>query len=137
MIVSQRPSEVDDTILSQCGTFFALRMTNSRDRGRVQSTLPENLGSMMDMLPVLRTGEAIVTGEAATLPLRCRISLPNEQHRPRSADPEVSSRWRQNRRDENYEKVVESWRAQSTLAKSLDTDIQRMPVNNDRVKVIE
>lgn len=125
MIVSQRPSEVDDTILSQCGTFFALRMSNSRDRERVQGTLPENLASMMDMLPVLRTGEAIVTGEAATLPLRCRITLPGEGHRPQSEDPEVARQWGLARRKESYERVVASWRAQSPLATTQQTQITR------------
>lgn len=128
MIVSQRPSEVDDTILSQCGTFFALRMSNSRDRERVQGTLPENLASMMDMLPVLRTGEAIVTGEAATLPLRCRVALPEEKYRPHSEDPQVAQLWGIKRRTESYERVVASWRAQSPLAKATETKIKRIPL---------
>lgn len=128
MIVSQRPSEVDDTILSQCGTFFALRMSNSRDRARVQSTLPENLASMMDMLPVLRTGEAIITGEAATLPLRCRIALPAKEYRPKSADPIVARQWNLARRPESYDRVVASWRSQSPFATLQDLQIQRVPV---------
>lgn len=130
MIVSQRPSEVDDTILSQCGTFFALRMSNPRDRERVQGTLPENLASMMDMLPVLRTGEAIVTGEAATLPLRCRVTLPGEGHRPRSEDPEVAQQWGLDRRDESYDRVVASWRGQSPLATVRKVQITRAPLND-------
>ena len=134
MIVSQRPSEVDDTILSQCGTFFALRMSNSRDRERVQGTLPENLASMMDMLPVLRTGEAIVTGEAATLPLRCRITLPGQQHRPQSADPEVAEQWGLDRRAESYDRVVASWRAQSPLATIRDVNITRMPAGGSKME---
>ena len=77
MIVSQRPSEVDETILSQCGTFIALRLSNAADRSKVQGALPDNLSGIVESLPVLRTGEAIITGEAARLPLRCRIALPN------------------------------------------------------------
>lgn len=134
MIVSQRPSEVDDTILSQCGTFFALRMSNSSDRTCVQGTLPENLASMMDMLPVLRTGEAIVTGEAATLPLRCRVTLPDEKHRPQSEDPDVARAWGLSRRNESYERVVASWRAQSPLAKTHDTQIVRSPLEIERLE---
>ena len=82
VIVSQRPSEVDETILSQCGTFFAMRLSNPTDRSRVQGTLPDNLAGLMDMLPVLRTGEAIITGEAAHLPMRCRVTLPDKEHQP-------------------------------------------------------
>jgi uncharacterized protein len=134
MIVSQRPSEVDDTILSQCGTFFALRISNSRDRERIQGTLPENLASMMDMLPVLRTGEAIVTGEAATLPLRCRVALPGERCRPRSEDPEVAPQWSLARRVESYDRVVASWRAQSPLATAQATQIERAPLEGTELE---
>jgi DNA helicase HerA-like ATPase len=113
MVVSQRPSEVDETILSQCGTFFALRLSNPTDRSRVQGTLPDSLTGLMDMLPILRTGEAIVTGEAAHLPLRCRINLPERKHRPDSEDPQVSLQWERERISENYGRVAASWRAQA------------------------
>jgi len=115
MIVSQRPTEVDETILSQCGTFIALRLSNSSDRSKVQSLLSDNLGGVVESLPVLRTGEAIVIGEAARLPIRCRISLPDEQHRPNSGDPEVAKRWRNPRITESYGRVAASWRAQNPL----------------------
>jgi hypothetical protein len=87
------------------------------------------LASMMDMLPVLRTGEAIVTGEAATLPLRCRVTLPGEGHRPQSEDPEVARQWGLVRRGESYDRVVASWRAQSPLATTQETHIVRTPLD--------
>lgn len=114
MIVSQRPSEVDETILSQCGTFIALRLSNSADRAKVQASLPDNLAGVVESLPVLRVGEAIITGEAARLPIRCRITLPDENHRPNSEDPEVAKSWQASRLAENYERVAASWRAQSS-----------------------
>lgn len=113
MIVSQRPSEIDETILSQCGTFFSLRLSNAADRGRVQAALPDSLAGLMDMLPVLRTGEAIVTGEAAKLPVRCRITLPPTEARPSSGDADVTATWVKNRGAENYDRVVSAWRAQN------------------------
>jgi hypothetical protein len=116
MVVSQRPSEVDETILSQCGTVFALRLSNPDDRNRVKGTLPDGLVSLMETLPVLRTGEAIITGEAASMPMRCRITLPEEAHRPRSRDPEVSTQWSLTRRTEGYDRVVASWRSQRPTA---------------------
>jgi DNA helicase HerA-like ATPase len=131
MIVSQRPSEVDDTILSQCGTFVALRLSNPTDRSSVQGTLPDNLAALMDMLPVLRTGEAIITGEAARLPLRCRITFPGEDNCPNSRDPEVSQKWSLKRRLESYERVAASWRAQSPRAKVVETNIKRELVRDD------
>lgn len=118
MIVSQRPSEIDDTILSQCGTFIALRLSNSGDRTKVQSALPDSLSGLMDSLPVLRTGEAIITGEAAKLPIRCRITLPPEDARPSSEDPQVAQAWAKERAKENYVNLSGPWRAQNSKWKN-------------------
>lgn len=115
MIVSQRPSEVDETILSQCGTFVALRMSNAADRSKVQSALPDNLSGIAESLPVLRTGEAVIMGEAARLPLRCRIALPDEEYRPQSEDPVVAKRWKGEHISEDYSRLAASWRAQNPL----------------------
>lgn len=130
MIVSQRPHEIDDTILSQCGTFIALRLSNPMDRESVRGTLPDNLAALMDMLPVLRTGEAIITGEAARLPMRCRATFPGEENCPDSRDPKVAEKWSLPRRPENYERVVVSWRAQSPRAKLIEKEILRTPVQD-------
>jgi DNA helicase HerA-like ATPase len=113
MIVSQRPSEIDDTILSQCGTFFSLRLTNSSDRSKVQAALPDSLSGIVDSLPVLRVGEAIITGEAAKLPVRCRVTLPDEGKRPSSEDPLVAHAWRRPRQEEDYSSVAAAWRSQN------------------------
>ena len=113
MIVSQRPSEIDDTILSQCGTFFALRLSNSSDRSKVQAALPDSLAGIVDSLPVLRTGEALIIGEAAKLPVRCRITLPEESKRPSSEDPLVALRWSREREAEDYSAVTAAWRSQN------------------------
>jgi hypothetical protein len=113
MIVSQRPSEIDETILSQCGTFVALRLSNSTDRTKVQAALPDSLTGLMDSLPVLRTGEAIITGEAAKLPIRCRINLPPESERPSSEDPKVAKAWGKDRAKEDYVRLSAAWRSQN------------------------
>ena len=131
MIVSQRPSEVNETILSQCGTFFALRLSNPADRARVKGTLPDGLAGLLDVLPILRTGEAVVTGEAAKLPMRCRVTLPASEFRPRSEDPAVSAKWRLQRREEGYQRVVASWRAQRPRAVIKEMQIVREPVKDD------
>ena len=131
MVVSQRPSEVDETVLSQCGTVFALRLSNPRDRARVSGTLPDGLAGLLDVLPILRTGETIVTGEAAKLPMRCRVTLPSKEHRPRSEDPKVSNKWALPRRREGYERVVASWRGQNPLAVTEALEIVRKRVEED------
>ena len=131
MVVSQRPAEVDETVLAQCGTVIALRLSNPEDRARVKGTLPDNLAGLMDLLPVLRTGEAIVTGEAARLPVRCRITLPADGHQPRSADPDVTGAWSVRRRTEGYDRVVASWRAQRTTAVAVPVEIERLLVTDE------
>ena len=134
MIISQRPSEVDETILSQCGTFFALRLSNPSDQARVKGTLPENLLWLLDVLPVLRTGEAIVMGEAAKLPMRCQITLPPKEHQPQSTDPEVTEQWSSEQGEEDYRRVVASWRSQNPkFVEDLESEQQTetdYPVNN-------
>lgn len=125
MIVSQRPSEISPTILSQCGTFFALRLTNSSDRSHITSALSDNLDGLTSMLPILRTGEAIILGEAVKLPMRTTIEPPPKNRRPDSQDPivfdEVPSDNSQSpggwgipmEPNPNFEELVEVWRAQN------------------------
>jgi DNA helicase HerA-like ATPase len=112
MLVSQRPSEIDETILSQCGTLFALRINNATDRSRVKSAMSEGISGIVDSLPVLRTGEAIVAGEAARLPMRCRFKLPREGHFPDSKDPVVAKSWSKEVGKEDYSALVSAWRNQ-------------------------
>lgn len=118
MIVSQRPSEIDPTILSQCGTLFAMRLANSTDRGHVTGTVSDNLDGLFDMLPALRTGEAIIVGEAVHLPLRALIDAPTKNRRPDSNDPKVfdpslEGGWNRPRQTENYARVLEKWRSEN------------------------
>jgi hypothetical protein len=111
ILVSQRPSELDETLLSQCGTFVALRLSNSQDQGRVMSAVPDELAGLVNLLPALRTGEAIVSGEATQIPSRVRIQL--IEPRPNSGDPEVSKLWSDNSKlTPAYEAAVTNWRKQ-------------------------
>ncbi|WP_339865072.1 ATP-binding protein [Paremcibacter congregatus] len=133
MIVSQRPSEINPTILSQCGTFFALRLANATDRGHITSAISDNLDGLTSMLPILRTGEAIILGEAVKLPMRTAIEAPPKDRRPDSLDPvvydEVPSEDSQNpggwgipmEPNPNYEELVEAWRAQSPRIERVKT----------------
>lgn len=113
MVVSQRPSEIDETILSQCGTLMALRLSNTSDRAKVQAALPDSFSGLIDTLPVLRTGEAVIMGEAAKLPIRCRITLPPDDARPSSGDPPVADAWQRARGAEDYRPLAAAWRSQN------------------------
>jgi DNA helicase HerA-like ATPase len=79
MAITQRPSDVDLAVLSQCGTMIALRVTNGTDRGAVNSTVPDDLGGLTALLPSLRTGEGLVLGEALQVPSRVRIDRAPER----------------------------------------------------------
>jgi hypothetical protein len=118
MIVSQRPSEIDPTILSQRGTMFAMRLANTTDRPYVTATVSDNLEGLFNMLPALRTGEAIIVGEAVQLPLRAFLEKPAKNRRPDSRDPRIydpknAGGWNRQRQPEDYAKVVETWRSES------------------------
>lgn len=112
MVISQRPSEISDTVLAQVGTFVALRLTNSGDQSIVKASAPDNLISLIDLLPSLRIGEAIVIGESIKIPSRVRIKL--NHPRPTSEDPVLVKRWKETYvpNSENYKKVVTSIREQ-------------------------
>jgi len=118
MIVSQRPAEIDPTILSQCGTMFAMRLANATDRSHVTGTVSDNLEGLFNMLPALRTGEAIIVGEAVQLPLRAMIEAPAKNRQPDSHDPLVydpssEGGWNRPKQTEDYPKVVENWRSEN------------------------
>jgi uncharacterized protein len=111
-VVTQRPSEIDPAILSQCGTMIALRTTNPGDRSRVASAFPDDLGGLVDLLPSLRTGEGLFVGEAMAVPSRVRV-----RHAAASdtgADPPVFDLWSKSARPDasDYATALKNWRNQ-------------------------
>lgn len=115
-VVTQRPTEIDSAILSQCGTMIALRLTNPSDRGRVEATMPDELGLLSGMLPSLRTGEGLVIGEA--MPIPSRIQFYRAARKLEGSDPDVASAWREPRPDgSEYMKALVNWRRLSAISK--------------------
>ncbi len=112
-LVTQRPSELSPSILSQCGTLFALRMSNERDQAFVSSSLPENAKGLLDVLPALRRQEAIVVGEGVSVPMRMRFDDLAPEHRPRSGSAEFSKAWQADAEGRAFvEDAVQRWRRQ-------------------------
>lgn len=112
LLVTQRPSELDETVLSQCGSIIALRMTNTRDKGHVSSAMQDELREMADVLSSLRTGEAIVSGEAVRIP--SRVKFFQADNAVMSSDPIASKLWSNPKPDIGvYETSVKNWRNQS------------------------
>ncbi|MEL7030399.1 MAG: ATP-binding protein, partial [Pseudomonadota bacterium] len=112
-IVSQRPSELDSTILSQCNTVFALRMSNQNDQDIVQAAISDTASGLLEFLPSLANGEAIAFGEGVMVPTRLRFARLPAEAVPGSRATKISERWRSaaETRDE-LAKVVSRWRSQ-------------------------
>ena len=107
LLVTQRPTELPDTALSQCGTLIALRLTNSADQGSVKAILPDTVAGLAAVLPSLRTGEAIVSGEALVLPARVLLDRPRPE--PLAEDPPLES-WRKPSEVPEVSKPLNLWR---------------------------
>lgn len=91
MVVSQRPSDVSRTVLSQCNNFMVLRLSNEQDRSVVQRLIPDSLSGLTDSLPLLDIGEAVVLGDAMVLPSRLKLAPP--RIKPMSATRDFWSEW--------------------------------------------
>ena len=113
-LVSQRPSELDPTILSQCGTIFAFRLSNEIDQKFVDAALPENAHGLSAELPALRRQEAIVVGEGVRVAMRVRFDDVEEARRPQVTARVFSSAWQNDDLDEDFvADAVERWRQQT------------------------
>lgn len=111
VVISQRPSEVNRTVLSQCNNLVAMRLTNGDDQSVVRRLLPDSLAGFGDLLPVLDTGEALVVGDASLLPTRIRVSMP--EHRPNSGTVEFWERWTSDKSLGGLTVAVDGWRKQT------------------------
>lgn len=120
MLVTQRPSEIDSAVLSQCGSLLALRITNSADRTKVGAAVPDDLGGLVEQLPSLRTGEAIFLGEVMPIPSRVRVR--KAQKKPVGDDPRLPDVWQTPERPDSalYAQALANWRTQSTATEIED-----------------
>ena len=114
-IVTQRPSEIDPTILSQCNTVFALRMSNDRDQQIVQSAVSDTGSGLLEFLPALGQREAIAFGDGVTLPVRIKFDELPKNTLPRSSTARFTEKWQKSVGDEGFiEQIVERWRTSGT-----------------------
>ena len=111
-IVTQRPAEIDATILSQCNTVFALRMSNDRDQAIVASAVSDTGSGLLEFLPALGQREAIAFGDGVALPVRIKFDELRKECLPRSSTARFSEAWQASVGDENFlDQVVERWRS--------------------------
>lgn len=109
-VVSQRPHEVSETVLAQCGTFLCLRITNPSDQNYVRSLVPEAERDLVDILAGLGRGQAMVLGEAVPLPTRLQFYKPKPP--PNSEDIDFYTKWKEGPEDINVDEIVNRWRRQ-------------------------
>ena len=112
-LITQRPSDLAEGVLSQCGTIIAMRLNNERDQAFVKAAMPEGARGFLDSIPALRNREAIVCGEGVSIPIRVALDTLEEHKRPASGDPLFSELWKRSGGEEDsLARTIKRWRAQ-------------------------
>lgn len=113
VVITQRPSEVDRTVLSQSSNFIAMRLTNVDDQNVIKRLLPDSLGNFGELLPILDVGEALVVGDASLLPSRIIVNMPNPE--PNSGTVNFWSEWSKESTTNTLNSAIESLRRQTRI----------------------
>jgi hypothetical protein len=112
-LVTQRPSDLAEGVLSQCGTIISMRLNNDRDQAFVKAAMPEGARGFLDAIPALRNRECIICGEGVAIPIRVRFDTLEETKRPASDDPSFVELWNSSGGEEDsVARVVQRWRSQ-------------------------
>jgi DNA helicase HerA-like ATPase len=112
-LITQRPSDLAEGVLSQCGTIISMRLNNDRDQAFVKSAMPEGARGFLDSIPALRNRECIICGEGVAIPIRVSFDNLEESKRPASEDPSFVELWRQSGGEEDsVHRTVQRWRSQ-------------------------
>lgn len=120
-VASQRPTELDPTVLSQCNTIFAMRLTNQSDQDALRAAIPDASSSLLSCLPSLGMGEAVAMGEGVPMPTRIRFDALPREAVPRSITASFTDGWSVDIDDDGFvERIVEQWRAQRMLLPEID-----------------
>jgi len=112
-LITQRPSDLAEGVLSQCGTIISMRLNNDRDQAFVKAAMPEGARGFLDSIPALRNRECIVCGEGVAIPIRVSFDDLEEAKRPASEDPSFSRLWTESGGEEEMvDRTVQRWRSQ-------------------------
>ncbi len=110
-LITQRPSDLAEGVLSQCGTIISMRLNNDRDQACVRAAMPEGARGFLDAIPALRNRECIVCGEGVAIPIRVRFDDLEPEKRPASSDPSFAALWRETGGEEGIiQRTVKRWR---------------------------
>ncbi|PZO71493.1 MAG: ATPase [Pelagerythrobacter marensis] len=112
-LITQRPSDLAEGVLSQCGTIISMRLNNDRDQAFVKAAMPEGARGFLDSIPALRNRECIICGEGVAIPIRVGFDALEEVKRPASEDPSFVELWQgSGGEEETVKRIVHRWRAQ-------------------------
>ncbi|SFP21706.1 helicase HerA domain-containing protein [Qipengyuania nanhaisediminis] len=112
-LITQRPSDLAEGVLSQCGTIISMRLNNDRDQDFVRAAMPEGARGFLDAIPALRNRECIICGEGVAIPIRVSFDNLEEVKRPASEDPSFVEMWSQSGGEEDIvQRTVQRWRSQ-------------------------
>nr|WP_236575019.1 MULTISPECIES: ATP-binding protein [unclassified Sphingobium] len=112
-LITQRPSDLAEGVLSQCGTIISMRLNNDRDQAFVRAAMPEGARGFLDSIPALRNREAIICGEGVAVPIRVALDNLEEERRPASGDPSFTNLWRQSGGEADIlDRTITRWRSQ-------------------------
>jgi uncharacterized protein len=112
-LITQRPSDLAEGVLSQCGTIISMRLNNDRDQAYVRAAMPEGARGFLDSIPALRNRECIVCGEGVSIPIRVALDNLEEHKRPASEDPLFSTLWQDvGGEGDMLDRIVRRWRSQ-------------------------
>src|SRR3954465_3246 len=110
-LITQRPSDLAEGVLSQCGTIISMRLNNDRDQACVRAAMPEGARGFLDAIPALRNRECIVCGEGVAIPIRVRFDDLEPEKRPASSDPSFARLWRESGDEEGIiNRPIKRWR---------------------------
>ncbi|QNM81799.1 DUF87 domain-containing protein [Sphingomonas sabuli] len=110
-LITQRPSDLAEGVLSQCGTIISMRLNNDRDQACVRAAMPEGARGFLDAIPALRNRECIVCGEGVSIPIRVRFDDLEPEKRPASSDPSFAAMWRETGGEEGIiQRTIKRWR---------------------------
>jgi DNA helicase HerA-like ATPase len=112
-LITQRPSDLAEGVLSQCGTIISMRLNNERDQAFVKAAMPEGARGFLDSISALRNRECIICGEVVVIPIRVSFDNLEKHKRPASEDPSFTELWNaEGGEEELVERVVMRWRSQ-------------------------
>jgi len=120
VLSSQRPSELSQTVLSQCNTFLLHRIVNDRDQDLVKKLVPDSLSGLLKELPILPSRKAILVGWAFPIPVLVEMRFLDKEHRPQSNDPNFWDVWTgKEKREIDWTKVANDWQGVKTTEENI------------------